>query len=318
MASPSTSFDVIVVGLGAMGSATCHHLARRGVSVLGIEQFDIPHGLGSSHGFSRITRLAYYEHPDYVPLLRRSLTLWDELEAELGQTVFHRIGCLSIGPADGEILTGIGQSVMAHALSHERLTHSDLARRYPQFHLPEHFAGVLDLAGGALLPERIVAGFAELAMRRGAVLHGRETVTGWQADGSGVRVTTSRNQTYSAARVVFCGGPWSTQLVGHLGVKLVVSRQVQGWVWPKFPEHFTAQRLPVWILDQGGGDAHYGFPMLSDNPGFKLATHTRGDICHPDSLRRTPDHADEQTFRPCLEKFIPDANGPLLSMRVCM
>src|SRR5215210_3049493 len=130
-----SGFDVIVVGVGAMGSSTCYHLARRGVGVLGLEQFDIPHARGSSHGQSRMIRMAYYEHPDYVPLLRRAYELWDQIEQVSGQKLLHITGGVYMGSRDGEIVAGSVQSARQHGLEHELLDRPSLRQRYPQFHV---------------------------------------------------------------------------------------------------------------------------------------------------------------------------------------
>src|SRR4051812_8447340 len=177
-------FDVIVVGVGAMGSSTCYHLASRGARVLGLEQFDIPHALGSSHGQSRMIRMAYYEHPDYVPLLRRAYELWRELERESGRNLLFEVGGIYMGPPDGHVVSGAIGAAKQHALEHEVLSHADLARRFPQFQLPKSFTGVFEPRAGFLLPEKVVATQAELALRGGADLRGREEVLDWEAGDS--------------------------------------------------------------------------------------------------------------------------------------
>src|SRR5690349_6017104 len=165
------TFDVIVVGLGAMGSAAAFHFASAGVRVLGLEQFDIPHNLGSSHGASRMIRLAYYEHPDYVPLLRRAYQLWEELEAESCQKLLHITGGLYMGPPTSEVLNGSLGAAVQHGLAHELLSRAELAKAFPQFTVPDDYRGLLDHAGGFLLPERAIVAHCDLAMRRGAELH---------------------------------------------------------------------------------------------------------------------------------------------------
>ena len=312
-----THFDVIVVGIGAMGSSACHHLARRGVRVLGLEQFDIPHALGSSHGSSRMIRLAYYEHPDYVPLLKRAYALWDQLEAESGQKLLYRTGGIYMGPGDGEIVGGALRSAKDHQLAHELLDRDELGRRHPQFNVPDDWVALYEPEAGFLRPEAVISAYAESALRAGAELHGREPVLEWSADAKGVTVVTSTGN-YHAERLIFCGGPWSGRLVRDLGVELRVTRQVLGWVWPKEPDLFALGRLPVWAIDHLDGSIHYGFPMMSDVPGFKLAHHAPGSVTDPDTVARDPQPGDEETFRPILRKMIPAADGPLLSMKVCM
>jgi sarcosine oxidase len=311
-----SGFDVIVIGVGAMGSSACYHLAQRGIKVLGLEQFDIPHARGSSHGQSRMIRMAYYEHPDYVPLLRRSYELWDELEQVSGQKLLHITGGLYLGTPDGEIVGGSLQSARQHGLAHELLDRAAVAERFPQFNVPGDWVGLFEPRAGFLLPERTVAAYAEAALRRGAVLHGNEAVTEWRATGGGVSVRTNRGQ-YEADQLVFCGGPWSAKLLADLGVPLVVTRQVMGWVWPRKPELFAMGRLPVWAIEKPGG-IYYGFPMLGDSPGFKLADHSFGTPTDPDRVVRDVTPEDEQTFRPALTQYLPDADGPTLAMRVCL
>src|SRR5262249_40882896 len=151
----------------------CHHLARRGVKVLGIEQFDIPHNLGSSHGMSRMIRLAYYEHPDYVPLLRRAYELWDELEKQTGQRLLHITGGLYMGEPGSELVAGSTAAAKQHRLEHELLTSEQIASRCPQFKVPANYCGVYESRAGFLLPEKVIAAYARSAMESGAEIHGR-------------------------------------------------------------------------------------------------------------------------------------------------
>jgi sarcosine oxidase len=317
MSDAKTKFDVIVVGVGSMGSAACFQLARRGVRVLGLERFDIPNNMGSAGGFSRMIRLAYFEHPDYVPLLRRSYALWEELAAELGRDVIYVTGGLMLGPPGAAVLEGSLRSVRQHELPHELMDAAEAMKRFPQFKLPGDYRVLHDHKAGLVLPERAVAGYAELAMRSGAELHGHEAVLGWEPSGDGVIVKTSK-ATYGAGRLIFCGGAWTDKLVRDLGVRLTVTRQPLAWVWPKSPDLFALGKFPVWILENRDGSNHYGFPMLPDNPGFKLASHKRSAPMDAETLDRTVHDSDEQAVRGVLRDFIPAADGPLLSMRVCM
>jgi sarcosine oxidase len=310
-------FDVIVVGVGAMGAATCWALARRGVRVLGLDQFDLPHGRGSSHGYSRVTRTAYYEHPDYVPLLRRAHRLWRELEHESGEDIMNLVGGLYLGPPEGPLVGGSLRSARQHGLAHELLDRAALARQYPQFAVPDDWCGVLEPEAGFLRPELAISAFAHCAMKRGAEIHGHETVLSWRADASHVRVTTSR-ATYEAGRVIFSGGPWSSQLVRDLGVELRVTRQILGWVWPREPNLFQLGTLPIWMIDRLDGSVYYGFPMITHSPGLKLALHAPLQVTDPDRVSRDVLPGDEETFRECLRRFMPSGDGPLLALRTCL
>jgi sarcosine oxidase len=315
--SMSGRYDVIVVGVGAMGAAACYHLARAGVRVLGLEQFEIPHAKGSSHGYSRMIRLAYYEHPDYVPLLRRAYQLWAELEQNSGQKLLHLTGGIYMGRPDGGVVSGALSAARRHGLAHELLDRAKLAERFGQLSVPQDHVGVWEPQAGFLLPERTIAAHAEGALRAGAELHGHEAVAQWESDDGGVTVRTGRGE-YRADRIIFCGGAWSGRLVRDLGVELLVTRQVLGWVWPKRPELFELGKLPVWAVEQPDGGLAYGFPMMPDNPGLKIALHARGKPTEADRLVRDILPGDEDEVRGVARRYVPDGDGPLLALRVCM
>jgi sarcosine oxidase len=311
--SVATDYDVIVVGVGGMGSAVCYHLARRGVRVLGIERFGIPNTLGSSHGFSRMIRMAYFEHADYVPLLRRAFGLWEELERASGGKLFYKVGGIYMGRPSDPAIAGALASARMHGLPHELLSREDLASRYPQFCLPDDFVGMWEENAGLLVPEKCVEAFARLAREAGAEILENEEALEW---GEGW-VRTSGGE-YRAKEIVFTAGPWTSKLVRELGVKLVVTRQVMGWVWPKKPELFELGRLPVWAIGHADGSLHYGFPMLPDGQGFKVAWHHTGEVTDPDTVRRETSAADEEEFRSVLREMIPEADGKLAAMRTCL
>ncbi|MCE9591502.1 MAG: N-methyl-L-tryptophan oxidase [Planctomycetes bacterium] len=313
----SDRFDVIVVGVGTMGSATAYQLARRGLRVLGLEQFDIPHTRGAGHGFSRVIRMAYWEHIDYVPLLRRAYEAWREIEADSGQAIMHITGGVYYGRPDSELITGSLRAQREHNIAHEQLSHRQLEERYPMFRTPKDYVGMYEDAVGFIVPEQSIASYCIGALSRGAELHGHEPVLSWSSTAEGVTVRTAKAE-YSARKLVFSGGAWSDRLITDLGVKLVVSRQVLGWVWPKRPEIFQYGKLPVWMMDHGTGGVHYGFPMMPNVPGFKLAYHKVADAVNPDRVNRDPMPGDEETFRPLLRKMIPDADGPTLAIRTCL
>jgi sarcosine oxidase len=320
------SFDVIVIGIGAMGSSACWHLARRGASVLGLEQFDIPNAMGSSHGESRMIRLCYYEHPDYVPLLRRAYELWRELESRSGQTLLHLTGGLYMGPAASEFITGTLLAARKHQLPHDLLDGEAIRTRYPQFHLRDDDVGIFEPNAGFLLPEAIISAQAELALRSGAVIHAREPVRDWSVERESVIVRTDRG-TYVAKHLVICAGPWSGALMqrnpgaGSSASPLTVTRQTLAWLWPRRPSLFEMDRLPVWAIGHDDGTLHYGFPMLkggASRPGVKIAHHARGPAVDPDRIDGATTAADESSLREAIRRFVPEADGPILSMRVCM
>lgn len=310
-------FDVIVAGVGAMGAAACWHLARRGLRVLGLEQFDLPHSRGSSHGYSRITRTAYFEHPDYVPLLRRAHALWRELEAESGENILHMVGGLYLGRPDGSLLGGSLRSARQHGLAHELLDRAEVARRFPQFEIPGDWCGLHETDAGYLLPELAIAAMVTQALHRGAEIHGHEEVLSWHDEGERLRVVTPRGE-YRARQLIVAGGAWNGQLLHDLGIELVVTRQVLGWVWPREPRWFARGTLPIWIIDRHDGTTFYGFPMVTLSPGFKLARHAPVQTTDPNNVARDVLPGDEETFRAGLRAYLPKADGPLLALRTCL
>ena len=308
--------DVIVVGVGTMGAAACAELARRGAKVLGVEQFDIPHALGAHHGRSRMFRLAYFEHPDYVPLLKRAFNLWKRLEKTSGVKVFHVTGGVYLGRPDGDTVGKSAASAERHGLDHALLDPAERLGRFPQFTLPDDYAALYEPTAGFVVPELAVGAMASEALRHGAELHGREAVLDWSSDASGVRVRTDRAE-YRAEKLVFAAGAWSSRLVRNLGVPLIVTRQTLGWFAPRDPAPFRYGEFPVWAFDAPDGSLYYGFPILPDHPGFKIARHQPGPPTDPDTVIRTPLPGDESDLRAALVKHIPDADGPLLSLIVC-
>ena len=310
-------YDVIVIGVGSMGAAACYHLAKRGVRVLGLEQFGIPHTLGAHHGQSRMIRQAYYEHADYVPLLKRAYTLWDELERDSGETVLHITGGLYMGPPDCGILVGSKRACEQHNLPHELLDRKQLADYHPQFAVPDEFVAFYEDCAGVLLTDPIMSTHVGLAREHGATLHDQEPVTDWHEDDHGVSVTTTKNA-YHADHVLFAGGAWTDRLVKGLGVALTVTRQTFGWFEPVNETPLKLGAMPSWFIDVGEGWGHYGFPLLPGESGFKIALHKPGEVTDVDSVQRTPTPADEVELATTLSHKIPDAAGPCTEVRTCL
>ncbi len=309
-------YDTIVIGVGGMGSAAIYSLARRGKRVLGLEQFDIPHDLGSSHGYTRIIRLAYYEHPSYVMLLQRAYELWDEIERASGERLLHITGSIDAGPADSWVFKGSFQSSVEHELPHEVLTGQELARRFPGYRLPHDHMALLQPRGGFLTPELCTVAFVDAAHRLGAEIHAREEVLGWEPLGDGVRVTTNRD-VYEAERLIITAGAWNRRLLPMLHGLAVPERQVLGWFQPRRPEYFLPENFPVFnlLVDEG---RFYGFPVHGV-PGFKIGKyHHFQEQDDPERLDRRSHAADELMLREFTDRYFPDASGPTMSLKSCM
>jgi len=277
-------YDVIVAGVGGMGSATVAELASRGASVLGLDRASIPNDSGSSHGVNRIIRLAYMEDPAYVPLLRRAYERWRDLEARSGETILITTGGVDVGLPDSATVTGALASVRVHDIEHELLDASELMTRYPGFRVPVDFAAVYQPDGGFVLSERAIAGYTRLALADGADLRGHEPITDWEPLGEGVVVRTMRGE-YRARRLVLSAGAWMSKLLPSLDGLAVPERQVLMWSRTLRPERFAVGSFPVFILDVPEG-RFYGFPEYGI-PGFKLGLfHHREEVVDPDGWDR--------------------------------
>jgi len=307
-------YDAVVVGLGAMGSSALRELARRDVRALGIERFAPGHDRGSSHGETRIIRLGYFEHPSYVPLLRRTYALWRELEAAADQTFVRITGIVEIGRPEGELVAGTLAASRMHGLPHEVLDAAQTMRRFPAYRLPAEFVGVVQPDGGFVAVEAAIAAQLALAQETGAEVQTGVTVRAVAPHGSGVRVVTNRGE-IEAGAVIVTAGPWVKALLPDLPVR--VTRQVMAWFAPGDAALFTPDRFPVFLIESWHG-MHYGFPQIGD-AGVKIAKHHHNDeTVDPDSVARAITAGDEALIRPALAEHIPAANGKLLAAKTCL
>jgi sarcosine oxidase len=315
-------YDAIIVGLGAMGSATAFHLARRGARTLGLDRYRVPHTLGSSHGRSRIIRQAYFEHPQYVPLVRRAYECWTELEQLSKRSLFVRTGGLMLGRPDSDVVRGALLSAREHDLAHESLSSRDLRSRFPLFHVADDTVAVWEPDAGFLRPESCIEAHLALAASHGATLSFDEPVLSWSITKDGVRVVTSRDS-YSAKRLVMASGAWTSELVPAGTVPLVVERCVQHWFdAPHDRLRFDSNHFPVFIWELAEGAAWYGIPSdanATDSPGVKLALHHQGATSsHPDQIDRVVSDSDVSEVRALVQRFLPDADGPVRESAVCL
>ena len=309
-------FDAIVVGVGGMGSATVFQLARRGLRVLGLEQFDIPHERGSSHGVNRIIRLAYWEHPDYVPLLRRAYELWREIEETAGERLLIVTGSVDVGPPESMTVTGSRRSCEIHELPHEVLDGRALHARFPGYCVPPSFSAVYQPDGGFVLSERAIVAHVRAAEQLGAIVIAREELLEIETSDASVVVRTAAS-TYRAARLVLTAGPWTARLAPRLARLAVPERQVLLWTQPLRPELFQPRVFPVFNLEAAEG-RFYGFPIF-DIPGFKLGKyHHRRERVDPDRVDREISAEDEEILRVGIRKYFPDADGRTLALKTCL
>ncbi|HLX60061.1 MAG TPA: N-methyl-L-tryptophan oxidase, partial [Planctomycetota bacterium] len=242
--------DILIIGGGAMGTATAFELASRGRSVRLFEQFAIGHDLGSSHGYSRIIRRAYYEHPDYVPFVMRAYELWRKLERLSGERLLATTGIVEMGAPDSPLFRGSVLSCTQHNIPHEILNAAQIMRRFPQFVVPDSMRGVWQQDAGILAVERCILTYRLAARNVGALLHEEEEVLDVEALKSGVHVRT-RKGTYRAKQAVVCAGAWAGRLLADLNLPLTVTRQTLGFFTPKKRELFELGKFPLFLMDVG-------------------------------------------------------------------
>jgi sarcosine oxidase len=310
------SYDVIVLGVGGMGSAAAFELARRGRRVLGLEQFALGHDQGSSHGHTRIIRKAYYEHPDYVPLVLRAHERWRDLELRQGLTLLTECPCLSIGRPEGELIAGVRQSAERHGLPVEHLDPGAMRRRYPAFQFSDEYVGVLETSAGFLYVDDCVSAYIAEARGHGATVRDWEPVVSWKPEGDGVVVETTLGR-YTADRLIVTAGPWARQVLADVGAPLSVMRQVVFWFGTRDDIAFQRDRFPIYIADTSEG-AFYGVPALNAD-GLKTARHYGApELRDRSEIEQTVSADDEETVRRFLRAHLPAADGPVRKASVCI
>lgn len=305
------SFDIIIAGLGAVGSAVAYHLAGRGVRVLGLDRYHPPHDRGSSHGASRVIRETAFEGSHYVPLARRAYENWRRLEASAGESLLRVTGVLFVGSPESPLVAGTLASARDHGVRHETLDAGELARRYPALRRLEDAVGVLEPGGGWLDPERCVAACLRLAADGGITLRFDEPVEHWERDGEGVVITTARGR-YLARRLLLAAGPWMPELLGDAGVTLSVERQIQHWFTAASAD---AAQLPVFIRQVPEG-VFYALPPAGQD--VKVAVHHSGAATTPATVDRTVSAGEIERMRALLERYAPALAGPHRRAAVCL
>lgn len=309
-------YDLIVIGTGAIGSAALWRAAQHGLNVLGLDRFPPGHDQGSSHGRTRIIRQAYFEHPDYVPLLLRTYELWSELELARAERLFYQTGLLQVGPADGHVVPGVLESARRHGLDVESLSAQECRKRFPAFAVSDDCQGVFEHQAGYLRVERCVGAQAEEAQRLGAQMQCGVTVTGWKADRDHVEVTTDQ-ASYQAERVIITAGAWASQLLSDLGVPLVVRRKPQFWFDVQDTSYDAERGCPAYLFETPGG-VFYGFPRI-DEHGVKVAEHTGGEaVTDPLTVDRAERPADLARVRAFTQRYLPRLSDRRLAHSVCM
>ena len=309
-------YDVIIVGLGAMGSAALRSLSKRNLSVLGLDMFEPPHAMGSSYGATRVIREAYFEDPAYVPLLKRSYELWRDFESETGEEFFLQTGGLMMGRPDSTIVSGAKASADAHNLSYEWLQAESIREQYAPFNISDDTVAVLEPRAGILYPEKCIENFFNRSHMQGAEIRTNERILEWKAHSSGFEVRSSQGL-YSADQLILSAGPWMSELLRELKPSLSTDRQLLFWFdVAESPEQYQPDQFPIFIWEYDKEKYIYGFPDLGD--GLKVAKHYAGTSCDPNEIDREVHQHEIEEMHSIVEQHLPSAAGSYRSSAVCM
>lgn len=316
MAKNTVQYDAIVAGVGGMGSAALYNLAGRGWKVLGLDKYDVPNNMGSSHGNSRMIRLSYHEDPSYVTLMHKSYELWDKLQTDTNQELLITTGSIRAGHEHSSMFIGSKNACDIHNIPYEILEGREVNKRFPGYSFPNDILSVYQSDGGFLAADKCISSYLTLSDELGADIHGREPITDWHPKGEIIEVVTPKS-VYTASRLVLTTGPWVSKLLPDLTALLEPERQVVGWFQTQDPKRFDPDHFPVFGLEVDIG-RFYGFPSF-ETPGIKLGkyNHLR-EIVDPDLVSREITNNDQKALEECLEKYFPMAHGAVMKMETCM
>ncbi|MGH2553416.1 MAG: N-methyl-L-tryptophan oxidase, partial [Chitinophagaceae bacterium] len=317
-------FDAIVIGVGSMGAATCYHIAERGYRVLGLEQFTIPHTLGSHAGQSRIIRKAYFEHPDYVPLLQRAYRNWQKMELQTNEQVYFKTGLLYHGPANHPVIKGVLDAACMHNIEIKELTHKQSSGNYNQFMIPHNFKTVFEPEAGCIRPEKAISLYTREAIKNGAVINSNEPVITWKKRGDEIEVVTAKNS-YFTEKLVITAGAWAGKMISSLIDKLKISRQMILWVKPTEQKIFSLHNFHCWLIaDDKRPGALYGFPYLNEKDfgepeGLKFAWHFAAEETDPDNVNRDIKVEEIRQLINHVSEYIPSvADAEIVAAKTCL
>ncbi len=311
-----SQYDVIVVGVGGVGSSTLYHLARSGVKVLGLDRFSPGHDRGSSHGGMRMVRRAYYEHPSYVPLVDRALQEWRELEESREETLYHPVGILNVGKNDGPLISGVRASVEQHKVDVDELTPAQFKKRAPGIHRADDHVALFEKNAGYLQVEACVQAYADEAVKAGAELRVGGAVRNWSARTSSVTVETE-SRTFTAGRLVVTPGPWARDLLLDLCIPFEVRRKPVYWYQTEGNDYQASKGVPAFLYETGDG-IFYGYPQV-DKFGVKVGEHTGGmRVQDPLGLDRGVDPQDQKRVETFLADHLPNVKRRCMQHSVCM
>lgn len=309
-------YDVIIIGLGAMGSAASYYLSKNGVKVLGLDTYEPPHKLGSSHGHTRVIREAYHEGTSYVPIVKRAYELWNELDHEIEDKLILEYGGMYLGD-DGKYLSDAKKSAKKYDIPIKEFSSKQIKEKYNILNPPNNFKGLLENRSGAVFPEKAISNFLSKSINNGSSHNYNEKVIGWGKQSKFYKVETDKNN-YFAEKLIFSSGAWIKNLVPSLKLPVKIERQVLFWFDPiKDKDKFHYSNMPNTGWDLDNGMEFYTQPNI-ENKGFKVAMHHNGKFISENDLNRESNADDLSIVKNFLEEYIPLANGKLIDSRVCV
>jgi len=316
-----TNYDVIVIGVGSMGSSACYHISKQGHSVLGLEQFDIPHEMGSHTGQSRIIRKAYFEHPNYVPLLERAYHNWQSLEQEISNQIYFKTGLLYFGPSTHLLIKGTQKSAIKYGIEVNEFDRKEQLDKFPQFKVPKNYTNLIEVDAGFVTPERAILSYTEQALKYKAIIHTKEKTLEWSKKDGIIQVKTNK-QIYKCKKLVLTTGAWTSKFSDIKN--LDVTRQILAWAKPEKQDMFELNTFPCWTFaDPSVNGIYYGFPSLPSSSfeepsGIKFAHHTKGKLTDPDIVNKNVSKKEEKTLVEAITKFIPKGIETITTTKTCL
>ena len=308
-------YDAVVLGTGGVGSAALCHLAQRDARVLGVDRFIPPHDRGSSHGQTRIIRQAYFEHPDYTPLLLEGYRYWSELEQQIGRQLYHEVGVLQVGPPNGVVVPGVLRAAEQHGLQVEQLAANEIEQRWPGLRVPESLTGVLETQAGFLKVEECVQSHLEVAQQAGAELLCPVEVQGWEGTDL-IRVQTSDGEVLTKWLIVTAGA-WVCDLLSDIGIEFEIRRKSLFWYATETDSYSTENNFPGFLFELPEG-VFYGFPQI-DEQGLKLADHSGGRLMvDPLQVDREVDKDEQKQIEKFLSDYFPEVSNKCKNHATCM
>ncbi|MFO1021899.1 MAG: N-methyl-L-tryptophan oxidase [Planctomycetales bacterium] len=310
------TYDAIVLGVGGIGSSALAHLASRGLHVLGIDRFPTAHDRGSSHGETRLIRQAYYEHPDYVPLLKRAYALWSDLEHQSGRKLYFESGVLQVGLESGSVIPGILASALQHKLLVEEISPAEVERRFPGYRVPEPLRAVFEPQAGFLRVEDCIRAYVVAAVEKKADLLINESVKSWRPVGKNIEVVTDHGK-HEAGALIITAGSWAGELLSDLGLPLEVLRKSVYWYETDTPNYRLDRGQPGFIYETPEGN-FYGFPEI-DSFGVKIGEHTRGlPVSDPLNVGREEDAEETARIQAFLKRHLPQVSARKKRFMTCL